>query len=177
MSDRFVVVSGCSGGGKSTLLTELARRGFDTVAEAGRRLLRQELAAGGTALPWVDPTAFLHRMVDASLADRERAAAMAGPVFFDRSLIDALSGLDARTGGTLLAALGRTHRYRRRVFLTPPWPEIYVQDEERRHDFAAACREHDRLARDYPALGYETIALPRLPVPERADWLLAALDA
>jgi len=33
VSDRFVVLSGCSGGGKSTLLAELARRGHSVVEE------------------------------------------------------------------------------------------------------------------------------------------------
>jgi hypothetical protein len=34
--NRFVVISGCSGGGKSTLLAELARRGQAVVEEPGR---------------------------------------------------------------------------------------------------------------------------------------------
>jgi predicted ATPase len=32
----FVVISGCSGGDKSTLLIELGRRGYATVEEPGR---------------------------------------------------------------------------------------------------------------------------------------------
>jgi predicted ATPase len=31
--NRFVVISGCSGGGKFTLLAELGRRGYATVEE------------------------------------------------------------------------------------------------------------------------------------------------
>lgn len=30
-SDSLIVVSGCSGGGKSTLIRELAKRGYDAV--------------------------------------------------------------------------------------------------------------------------------------------------
>jgi predicted ATPase len=36
--NRFVVISGCSGGGKSTLLAELGRRGHAVVEEPGRRI-------------------------------------------------------------------------------------------------------------------------------------------
>ena len=36
-------------------------------------------------------------------------------------------------------------RYHRRVFIAPPWPEIYVNDPERRHGFDDAVLEHDRL--------------------------------
>lgn len=59
--ERLVVISGCSGGGKSTLLAELARRGHATVEEPGRRIVKQERQAGGPALPWNDPVAFARR--------------------------------------------------------------------------------------------------------------------
>lgn len=173
---RFVVISGCSGGGKSTLLDGLRARGCAVVPEAGRRLLREELARGGAALPWADPTAFLHRMVEASLADLAAAARQPDPVFFDRSLIDALSGLQHRTGEPYLFGHDAARLYHRRVFLAPPWPDINVMDAERRHDFAAAEAEYVRLARDYPALGYEVVPLPRLSVGERAEFVLRELE-
>ena len=40
--DRFVVITGCSGGGKSTLLDELGRRGHATIEEPGRRIVRED---------------------------------------------------------------------------------------------------------------------------------------
>jgi predicted ATPase len=52
--NRFILLSGCSGGGKSTLLAELAQRGFATIEEPGRRVVREELASGGDALPWIE---------------------------------------------------------------------------------------------------------------------------
>ena len=66
-------------------------------------------------------------------------------------------------------------RFNRQVFLTPPWPEIYRQDEERRHGLDAAIAEYERLLRDYPLAGYEVVELPRVPVGERADWVLDRL--
>ncbi len=50
--DRFVVLSGCSGGGKSTLLAELRRRGHACVEEPGRRIIQEEARNGGQAVPW-----------------------------------------------------------------------------------------------------------------------------
>lgn len=175
MSDRFIVLSGCSGGGKSTLLEELRRRGHVVVEEPGRRIVQEELATGGNALPWLDLAAFARRAFAMALADRARMHSQAGPVFFDRGLVDAASALEAAGGEPLLTALSADHRYNDKVFLTPPWPEIHASDPERRHGFDTALAEYERLEKAYPALGYEPVILPKVPVGERADFVLARL--
>lgn len=172
---RFVVISGCSGGGKSTLLAELRRRGYDVVTEPGRRIVAREVERGGSALPWIDPVAFARCMIDVSLADRADAARHSGWVFFDRGLVDAAAALDHLTGDPVLAALGSVHRYHPRVFLTPPWPEIYVTDSERRHGLADAIAEYERLCEAYPSLGYDICVLPKARVEARADLILELL--
>jgi predicted ATPase len=68
--DRFVVISGCSSGGKSTLTAELGRRGYAVIEEPGRRIVKEELATGGSALPWVDGIGFARRAITMALADR-----------------------------------------------------------------------------------------------------------
>ncbi|UOK70898.1 AAA family ATPase [Ancylobacter polymorphus] len=175
--DRFVVISGCSGGGKSTLLAELARRGFATVEEPGRRIVAEQLSAGGTDLPWVDLAGFARRAVSLAQQDRVAAQNRSGWVFFDRGLVDAAAALAFATGEPLDAALCAAHRSNRRVFLTPPWPEIFAGDDARRHDLTAAMAEYERLLRVYPDLGYEVTLLPKLSVAARADFLLATLGA
>jgi predicted ATPase len=87
--EHFVVISGCSGGGKSTLLMELARRGHAVVGEPGRRIVKEQLKGDGSALPWLDGGTFARRAVEQSLADRAAAGRQGGWVFFDRGLIDA----------------------------------------------------------------------------------------
>jgi predicted ATPase len=173
----FVVISGCSGGGKSTLLAELARRGYATVEEQGRRIVAEEIATGGSALPWVDVAAFARRAIAMALADRAFAPDDGRLVFFDRGLIDAASALQEITSEPVLRPLAEKHRYHRLVFLTPPWPEIYETDAERRHDIAAGIAEYERLLRVYPSLGYEVDILPKVSVTERADHVLARLQA
>jgi hypothetical protein len=86
--DRFVVISGCSSAGKSTLIAELGKRGYAVVDEPGRRIVKEELARGGSALPWVDGVAFARRAMAIALADRAAASSLDGWVFFDRGLID-----------------------------------------------------------------------------------------
>ena len=53
-SDRFFVLTGGPGSGKTTLIQALAKRGFATAPEAGRGIIRDQQAIGGAALPWAD---------------------------------------------------------------------------------------------------------------------------
>jgi len=165
-----VVLSGCSGGGKSTMIAELARRGHATFAEPGRRLVE-----GGLADPLADPEGFAVAAIGLALADH--AAAPPGLSFFDRAVLDGLNWF-AQTATPLPAALrglADSHRYFRRVYMTPPWPAIFVQDAARRHELSAGQAEYVALCLHLPAMGYDPVDLPLLPVARRVDWLLADL--
>ena len=97
-------------------------------------------------------------------------------MFFDRGLIDAASALEHLTGEPALERLNALHPYHRRVFLAPPWREIYVTDAERRHGFEATLDEaHERLERQLPVLGYDVSILPKTDVSARADFVLDTL--
>ena len=57
-SDRFYVITGGPGSGKTSLLDALAARGYERSVEAGRALIQQQVAIGGCALPWADRVLF-----------------------------------------------------------------------------------------------------------------------
>ncbi len=164
-----ILITGCSGGGKTTLIEELAARGLRTVAEPGRRLITQGIT------PWDDAEAFLRAAAEMAMADLAEHAAIDGPVFYDRGLIDALAGLECTIGAMAADALGDERPYAGGVFLAPPWPEFYAEDSMRRHDFDAARDEYEHLAELLPKLGYSPLTLPKLPVGDRADFVLRKL--
>ncbi|WP_417742872.1 AAA family ATPase [Salipiger sp.] len=58
MSDHFFVVTGGPGAGKISLITELSRRGFRTIPESGRAVIREEMQSGRDAFPWADRMAY-----------------------------------------------------------------------------------------------------------------------
>lgn len=174
--DRFVIISGCSGGGKSTLLSELKRRGHNVVEEPGRRIVAEELEGAGSALPWVDFPAFARRAIAVSQDDRSIAAKTQGFVFFDRGLIDAAAALEHATGTPVLKSYA-SERYNRRVFVTPPWPKIYVNDAERQHGFREAVAEYERLISAFTSLDYEVDMLPKVGVADRANFVLERLNS
>ncbi|MFV1493837.1 AAA family ATPase [Phaeobacter sp. JH18-32] len=172
---RHVILSGCSGGGKSTLLTELGRRGFATVAEPGRRIVAEEQLGSGAALPWVNMEAFSRRAMDLAREDRRGVSSTRGWVFFDRGMVDAAVALSHVTGRPVGDILAKSERYHDLVVLTPPWAEIYCQDAERQHGFGQAVEEYDRLVMAYRRLGYRVVVLPKTTVAARADIVLRLL--
>ncbi|MEO5937710.1 MAG: AAA family ATPase [Sphingomonas sp.] len=168
--DCFVMISGCSGGGKSTLIEELARRGYAVVREPGRRIIAEVRAGRGGALPWDDPAAFARCAIATAVADHQAAH---GLTFFDRGVVDAAVALDA-TAGEPAATLVARYRYDR-LFLAPPWPEIYETDADRRHSLDKALSDYDRVAAAYRDAGYDLVTLPRDTVAARADFVLETL--
>ena len=59
--------------------------------------------------------------------------------------------------------------------MTPPWPEIFRNDAERRHSYTESVQEFERLLSFYARCGYEVVMLPKVPVGARADFLLSQL--
>ena len=137
--------------------------------------MADELRDDGAALPWVDLTAFAKRAIDLAAADKNRIADEANWVFFDRGLVDAAVALEHATGRPARQTLAAFERYHYKVFLTPPWPEIYVNDDERQHSLDEAVTEYDRLVIAYRELDYQTIIVPKVSVEDRADFVLRHL--
>lgn len=169
-----VMISGCSGGGKSSLIAELSRRGYACRTEPGRRLVSGAPSDDAPYLPWIDMVAFAEAALRMAVLDHGARCA-SGPVFFDRGIPDAGLALAHAGGGFAGVRLARRLRYHPVVFMTPPWRAIFVEDAGRRHGFDAAVAEYTRLRRGYALLGYCVVTLPRIGISARADWLMSRL--
>ena len=176
-SDCFIVITGGPGSGKSTLIDALRAKGLPGMPEAGRAIIQDQVAIGGTALPWADRLAFSELMLAWELRSYREAQAIDGPVLFDRGVPDVagylrLCGL--AVGGHVMRA-AEICRYRRQVFIAPPWPEIFTQDAERKQSSEEAEATYHALAEAYSSLGYELVALPRVSVAERVAFVLGRI--
>lgn len=174
---NFHIVTGGPGSGKSTLIDALERKGFTRSVEAGRGIIRDQMAVGGTALPWYDPAAYAELMLCWEMRSHHIARAHAGPVIFDRGVPD-IVGYLRLTGLPVPAHVdkaARTFGYNRRVFLAPPWPEIFEQDAERKQDFGEAEQTCRVMIETYASYGYDLVELPLTPVEERARFVMDRL--
>ena len=175
-ANRFVLLSGCSGGGKSTLLAALRKRGFVCFEEPGRQVVREQLLIGGPGLPWQDPSLFAELCVSRAIQQMATAAGEAGPVFFDRGIVDAVAFFDylGRDVPEHIERAARLLRYAPRMFLTPPWREIFAGDAERRHSYDEAVAQYEASLVTFRRLGYETIELPKATIERRVEFILAS---
>jgi predicted ATPase len=173
VKNNFIVISGCSGGGKSTLLAELASRGYSVVWEPGRQIVKEQIAINGDALPWVNPEKFLDLALSRYLFQFNSQTEHKQLVFFDRGIVDAV--LLNHPQPEYFPKAAENFKYNRLVFLAPPWEEIFATDAERKHDFETAKKEFDELLIKYKNFGYETILLPKISIKERADFIFEKL--
>lgn len=147
------------------------------VPEIGRAVVREELAAGGDALPWGDERAFAEKMWPREVAAHVDALMNGGTVVLDRGVPDVVGFL--RVSGLPVPehidAAARAHRYNRRVFLAPFWAEIYVHDPERRQPPELARATEAVMRATYAGYGYHLIDLPRVSVEDRVAFVMAHL--
>lgn len=173
-AQRFFIITGGPGSGKSTLIDALEARGFARTIEAGRAIIREQMANGGNALPWSDPHAFAERMFAWELRSYARAAERDDVVFFDRGIPDVIGYLRLMNLPVPphIDAAARHHRYNTRVFIAPPWPAIFAQDAERKQTPEEAERTYQAMVETYADYGYELTELPRVGVAQRVAFVL-----
>lgn len=177
-SDRLFVITGGPGSGKSALADALSQRGVCTMPEAGRAIIQDQVAIGGEALPWSDRRAFAELMLSWEMRSYRAAQRLNGPVIFDRGIPDVLGYL--RVSNLSIPAhverAAQMFRYHHRVFIAPPWPEIFKLDAERKQSFEEACATYEAMIETYSHLSYDLTPLPLDSVQERVRFVLAAIS-
>ncbi len=178
-SNRFFVITGGPGAGKTSLLQELTERGLSCAPEAGRGVIQDQMRINGRALPWSDPLLFAELMLSWDMRSYGAADATTGPVIFDRGIPDILGYL--RLVGIpapdYVHNAVRAFLYNPAVFVTPPWREIFHRDNERKQDFDEAVRTYDTLVATYAELNYTLVEIPCVSVPERATFVMNHIRA
>lgn len=176
--DHLVVVTGGPGSGKTTLIDHLAGLGYARTEEAGRAIIRDQREIDGPGLAWRDDALFAELMLSWEIRSHREASVLDGPVFCDRGVPDLIGYhlLQGRPVPEHVREAARLFRYHRRVLLAPPWPEIFSGDGERHQSPEEAERTFEAMREAYPSCGYEVVLLPRVPVAERARFVLDTLS-
>ncbi len=173
-AERLFVLTGGPGSGKSALLDALEEKGFARTTEAGRGIIRDQASINGQGLPWKNPQLFAEMMLSWEMRSYHLALTHAGPVFFDRSVLDVIGYLRLMNlpVPSYMQQAAQTYIYHRRVFIAPPWPEIFKQDSERKQTFAEAERTYQAMITTYTGYGYKLVPLPFSNIEERIQFVI-----
>lgn len=172
--NKLVVITGCSGGGKSTLVAKLEAQGYTTIPEVGRELVKEQLAINGVT-PWDNPQDFCELLIDRSIAAYKKAnnmpTAKDNIIFFDRCFLEGIAYYQTLKIDKYDYAIHEL-RYYPVIFIVPPWQEIYREDEERKHSFNDAVAAYNRDLTFYVQSGYQLIEIPKVNVKERVQFII-----
>jgi predicted ATPase len=172
---NWSVITGAPSSGKTSVIKELAHRGYAIQGEVARELIELGMDQG-RALEDIrrDAEDLQKGILEVALA-REMGLKLETTVFLDRGLPDSityfkLAGLD----GMEARAISLLFQYRA-VFLFDRLP--LRKDNVRTEDDALADKIDGMLEEDYRSVGYAPVRVPVMPVEKRADFILKFLDS
>lgn len=169
------VITGTISSGKSTLIDQLANKGFKTVPETARIYIEREMAKERTIQEIHEDGGALQRGIKDMQLRVECGLEPTEVAFLDRGVPDFLAwyrvrGLDPNE---ILAECFQ-HRYAS-VFMLNPLP--FQPDDQRIEKFASVAGFLDTWhSRDYCTLGYCVVRIPVLPPEERLAYVLERLS-
>ncbi|HAT8890284.1 TPA: AAA family ATPase [Legionella pneumophila subsp. pneumophila] len=170
--NRFYILTGSPGSGKSSILTALSKKSFSVIEEPARKILAQQRLIDGEGVYDRNPFLFKELMLSCMLMDYENASKY-DIVFFDRGIPDIIAyskNFGLNSGAELQAS--QIYRYNTTVFFLPAWHDIYVNDAERKLSFEEAQLFEDDLRQIYTKLEYKLVDVPFGSIKDRVNFIL-----
>lgn len=173
-----IVITGGPGFGKSSIIRELESRNFHVFHEISREIIHSQSKTDGDVVPWKNHHAFndavfkgRHDQFKAGHDNRQL-------YFYDRGVPDSLAYLEAdeKVVPENYISIASTCQYYAKVFVTPPWKDIYIKDKERWEDFNYATKVHECIIKYYQELSYQIIEIPKLDVDKRVDFIINTIE-
>lgn len=174
---NYFVFTGGPGAGKTTVLDCLTQKGYIIIPEVARNIIRDQVAQSGEALPWKNKVHYQQLMAEQTIDAFNTAPRNGSVCLFDRGLPDVIAygRLISNPLDDALHQAALNLRYHHRVFIFPPWKEIYTTDTERKQDFEEAVTTFHIIYNTYEQYGYELIQVPFAPPEERATFIMNAM--
>jgi len=179
-NQKLYIITGGPGVGKTVLLRELDRQGYETVPEDARRIIREQMRINGEGLPWKDKALYSELMLEASIKAYKRIInePSINIVFFDRGILDTICYMQMENIpiSDELRITVSLHPYQTKVFILPPWEEIYETDSERKQTWEEAVYTFEKMKATYLEFGYEIVEVPKTSVQKRAGFVLDVVN-
>lgn len=171
---EIVVIIGGPGTGKTTIIDGLQAMGYCCYPEISREVTMEAKKQGIEQLFLENPLLFSELLLEGRKKQFQNALREThNIVFLDRGIPDVLAYMhyigDSYPAFFDLAC--KEHKYDR-IFILPPWEEIYVSDQERYENYEQAKLIYGHLVETYQYYGYSLIEVPKDSVENRIKFIL-----
>ena len=176
INSRWYIIAGGPCSGKTTVLEELQRNGFQVLRETAEELLKTAVNSGKTVeevrkdpISWQQKVAWEDFSIMQNIAKEKH-------VFADTSMLETYAfarraGMDF---GTNLQQFLRMFRFRKVFFLEPL--ELYETTLVRREDQRTALALSREILAIYREFDYDPIILPPISIQKRVALILENMD-
>jgi predicted ATPase len=171
---EIIVIIGGPGTGKTSIIEKLIANGHCCYPEISRQVTLEAQKQGIEQLFLKNPLLFSELLLEGRKKQFESACNEPHEVvFLDRGIPDVLAYMHyiGDSYPSFFDTACREHIYTR-IFILPPWEEIYVSDRERYENFEQAKLIYNHLTETYQNYGYELVEVPKDSVDNRILFIL-----
>jgi len=170
------IIAGGPFAGKTTIINELAKRGYNTINESAREVITREQSKGSDVLPWRNIEKFQRKVLETQL-EKESNLDPNETYFLDSGIPGALVYFELakiKPLQELIEASEKSYKYKA-VFFLDQLPK-YKTDKERKEDLEEAKKIHKRMEEVYRGYGYNMIIIPVMPLEKRLEFILSKIE-
>ncbi|WP_035667743.1 AAA family ATPase [Flavobacterium sp. 83] len=174
MQKEIIVIIGGPGTGKSTIIDGLVANGYCCYPEISRQVTAEAQKQGVEQLFLTNPLLFSELLLEGRKKQFQNALEESHKiVFIDRGIPDVVAYMDyiGDSYPSFFDTACKEYKYTK-IFILPPWEEIYTSDTERYENFEQAKNIDKHLAATYQNYGYELIEVPKDSVANRILFIL-----
>lgn len=173
---RRYIITGGPGSGKTSIINELAKRGYLIAPEAATDVIEKGLQQNIQA-PWMDDD--YHIQVSALMAKRQEEVRSSKEIvaFFDRGHLDGITyillqrrKLPQEVVDYVQATVDENF-FDKKVFFIENL-EFCEQAPHRDENLEEALEKSRQIKQNYEALGYEVINIPPETIDQRSEWII-----
>ena len=174
MQKEIIVIIGGPGTGKTTIIDGLVAKGHCCYPEISREVTLEAKKQGVEQLFLEKPLLFSELLLEGRKKQFQNATKEPHEiVFIDRGIPDVLAYMHyiGDSYPATFDAACREHTYSK-IFILPPWEEIYISDAERYENFEQAKLIYNHLTETYQNYGYKLIEVPKDTMNNRILFIL-----
>lgn len=176
MKEGLYIVTGGPNSGKTTIINELKKKGFNIIPEAATQIIEKELKKENSILPWGGKESlkkFQELVFKKQIQDLNNVKD--GIYFSDRCFIDTISYFYHHKiePPTEIFSKIKNYNYEKIFFLEMLEKNFHKQFEGRQENYEEILRLDQILKETYQKLKFEVIIVPNtLTIQERVNFIL-----